>query len=753
MKKINKCCLCVLLLICLSFISSCDREGEYNIAYKAPDPIPFPATKDLSFSISFPLDSDLNNESLKIISFYKTSNVPKLADRGNETIPVIVTDTEKSQLVIMADSQNNPLFFSYVDPLAKSPTISSEEIAKALVLLNPYVIQLPAEQRTDFLDNTVLSTAFPQLVSLIEELLTRDPHNLIDPNTHPEVVTRAFVVVRETFENMTTSHQAFKKDIGRAAYLRVLDKAGNELSFENPFMTGYGVEWVNYFGHKKNIFIEGKQGILTFQFAWPPVVITLPVESETINASDGRFKSIFYKGFNIDVDNWWLPYIPGLPDNLQFSKSATIAGTATWYNAFISIDILIDTITGKSIASNIMDIIGRIVKVADLDDIYDFAIALRRGDPVELLSAIVRFMKDNWDDLAYSIWSDSPGLDTAKFLEAAEVLIKNIAQALKLVDWANHHAPFIWDMIFAPWKVEYCVIQENGILDECSEYPPLIPPIASLSIKPINPYIGDSVIFDASESTDDRTVDLRYRFDFEGDGNWDTNWSEDSSANYVFTTSGNYNAIVEVMDEDGLTGIANYYFTVNERAKAISTALVIDKSGSMNGQPLIDAKDGAKIYVGYMGSADRAAVISFDSIVTINQVFTDDVNLIIHAIENIQVGGTTAFYDAVYNGISETAKEVSSRSRAVIALTDGADNASKFNVVDVINYALKEGIPIYTIGLNGYGFSQATENILILIAKKTGGLYFYAPDSQDLKRIYDTIAGIRTALRKKKDFE
>lgn len=116
---------------------------------------------------------------------------------------------------------------------------------------------------------------------------------------------------------------------------------------------------------------------MTFQFAWPPVVITPPVESETIDAPDGKYDAIFYKGFNIDIDYWWLPYIPGLPDNLQFSENATIAGTATWYNSFISIDILVDTITGASIASHIMDIIGRVVEVADADHIYNLYITLQ----------------------------------------------------------------------------------------------------------------------------------------------------------------------------------------------------------------------------------------------------------------------------------------------------------------------------------------------------------------------------------------
>lgn len=246
MRKLLAACLYLVLAIGVSSICSCGSGGSRRDAtYQPPDPLPFPTTKELDFSTSFPIGSDLNSESLKIMSFYKISDMPMLAERPNNAIPVTVTDTDRGQLVILADAHNNPLFFSYVEPTATVAIISSEEIAKAFIWINPYVLQLPADQQAAFLDEAVLSPAFPQLMSLIDDLLIDDSHNLLDPNSHPEVVTTAFVMVRETFENMSPSSPAEYKDVGKPGHLRVLDKDGNDLSFENPYMTGYGVEWVD----------------------------------------------------------------------------------------------------------------------------------------------------------------------------------------------------------------------------------------------------------------------------------------------------------------------------------------------------------------------------------------------------------------------------------------------------------------------------------------------------------------------------
>jgi len=192
-----------------------------------------------------------------------------------------------------------------------------------------------------------------------------------------------------------------------------------------------------------------------------------------------------------------------------------------------------------------------------------------------------------------------------------------------------------------------------------------------------------------------------------------------------------------------------------------STSLVIDRSGSMEGeygddQPLIDAKKAAKTFVNLMTYNDRAEIISFASYARVDQYFTNDKQDLIDAIEGLSAYGGTALYDGIWQGLDDTAEETNSR-KAVVALTDGGENSSYsyhggsyWGNPDnslVIAHAQSLNIPVYTIGLAGYDFTRekvvkdytTSEADLQEIARETDGEYFYAPTPADLENIYQKI--------------
>ncbi|MBN2214912.1 MAG: VWA domain-containing protein [Bacteroidales bacterium] len=172
----------------------------------------------------------------------------------------------------------------------------------------------------------------------------------------------------------------------------------------------------------------------------------------------------------------------------------------------------------------------------------------------------------------------------------------------------------------------------------------------------------------------------------------------------------------------------------SENSIVISAALTIDKSGSMSGQYINDAKNAAIDFISLLSLQDKASVISFDDGVVVNQGFTSDKSLLIDAINSLLSGGGTKIYDAVDVALDETIGQEG--NKAILVLSDGEDGGSSVSADDIIQKAVINNISIYTIGLG-----SNAESTLESIAIQTGGLYYNAPGSEDLSLIYRSISG------------
>jgi hypothetical protein len=80
--------------------------------------------------------------------------------------------------------------------------------------------------------------------------------------------------------------------------------------------------------------------------------------------------------------------------------------------------------------------------------------------------------------------------------------------------------------------------------------------------------------------------------------------------------------------------------------------------------------------------------------------------------------------------------ELETDSPAVLALTDGQENASSNLKQDAIDVANQAGVPVYTIGLG----SGVNTSDLQDVADQTGGRFFEAPSSSDLETVYEEIS-------------
>lgn len=170
-------------------------------------------------------------------------------------------------------------------------------------------------------------------------------------------------------------------------------------------------------------------------------------------------------------------------------------------------------------------------------------------------------------------------------------------------------------------------------------------------------------------------------------------------------------------------------------SQGLNIDLVADKSSSISYSDMGKIKQVMSQFVRSLryDVGDKAEVLAFDDIVQQMCYYTNDVALLINGINNMSTDGTTAFYDAVHDGIRNASLQ--GGARCVIAFTDGMDNRSHYTASEVINYANTNQVPVYIIGV-GYGVEERT---LRGIATSTGGRYWYIDDLYDLQQIFTEI--------------
>lgn len=191
------------------------------------------------------------------------------------------------------------------------------------------------------------------------------------------------------------------------------------------------------------------------------------------------------------------------------------------------------------------------------------------------------------------------------------------------------------------------------------------------------------------------------------------------------------------VQEDGVRELPILVEELPAGETGINVVLTIDRSESMTGQPIADAKAAATTFVGLMQRLDRSAIVSFNQTPWTEHPFTGHIDSLKKAIEPIYATGYTAVFDAIIHSVELMTDDL--KNRAIILLTDGADNRSHHTFQEALNALIGHEIRAFTIGL-GLKRDSDEEHVLIDLAQQTGGLYFYSPTSSQLEEIYRAIS-------------
>lgn len=206
----------------------------------------------------------------------------------------------------------------------------------------------------------------------------------------------------------------------------------------------------------------------------------------------------------------------------------------------------------------------------------------------------------------------------------------------------------------------------------------------------------------------------------------------------------------------------NFQSGENIYTEGIDITMVLDISGSMLAEDLKPnrlnaAKDVIDEFVQARVS-DRIGLVVFARDAFTQCPLTVDYAVLRNLLNEIKSGmieDGTAIGNAIANGVNRL-KESKAKSKVMILLTDGVNNAGEVDPISAAQIAKTFNIRVYTIGVGTRGEApypvqtpfgtryqmvpvEIDEAVLKEIAKLTDGEYFRATDNKKLKEIYETI--------------
>jgi VWFA-related protein len=177
----------------------------------------------------------------------------------------------------------------------------------------------------------------------------------------------------------------------------------------------------------------------------------------------------------------------------------------------------------------------------------------------------------------------------------------------------------------------------------------------------------------------------------------------------------------------------------------LSVGLAFDESGSMD-YKLRTAREAVKYLLKTMNAADEVFLVEFSDAARLSVGFTSQVDRIPSALEAAQPGGLTAMIDAVGLAFREM-KNAKNPRKAIIVISDGGDNNSKYTAAEVETLVREADVQVYAMGVFepelrlGLSAEEISgPRLLSEMANQTGGRAFSAVVASDLPAVAARIA-------------
>jgi Ca-activated chloride channel homolog len=214
------------------------------------------------------------------------------------------------------------------------------------------------------------------------------------------------------------------------------------------------------------------------------------------------------------------------------------------------------------------------------------------------------------------------------------------------------------------------------------------------------------------------------------------------------TVTDPYNRLVTGLDPDNFRvfedNIEQEVVTFSAEDVPISIGVIFDCSGSMSNK-IGKAREAAIQFFKTANPQDEFFLVSFNERAELSSAFTNSIEDLQSRMMLTPPKGRTALLDAIYLGLSQM-RGAHNAKRALLILSDGGDNHSRYNESDIKRLVKEADTQLYAIGIfDPLGYRNRTPeelngpSLLSEVTEMTGGRVFAVENLNELPDIASKI--------------
>lgn len=474
---------------------------------------------------------------LAVVSFAHASKV-----RADGTFTVLVPDTGVTQTVLVMGSGTTPVLLGQVAPTAvNNVVIDAASTAMALCLLNPFTTMFSSNSLAAMEDLIVEHPDWPHLVnkaggSIVTSLSSRLDHHL-EPGLTQLASQLTIDVLRDYPSGALSIGDPWLEDV-----------QGDSVVCVNSDPIFYAAVFERLGGDTLVTIAGSRRSSVRALPAWPPPVSVVSPTRTYVDLGDGTFDAEFYRGSLRTFD-------PSTPDGLA----------STW-NTARGITEILALASGVTVWRDPLElgleetgcgVLGRNVGAADT---YGF------------IDDILLLIEAESDRVAEWLWQDDRPV-AADYIETVCPLIRGVSFSTEVLSGGEYRVPFFSTLVTKGPQNADRISQLDGAMTFSGT---LSPPDARFDVSPAFAAPGfPFTLISSSVDSDTETADLEFRWDWENDGVWDTEWTSAADAAHAFSEQGAYDVAMQVRDREGLNDSCVHTLNVGGSQENASHVIIV----------------------------------------------------------------------------------------------------------------------------------------------------------------------------------